>query len=117
MFKFLSRTLLHSAPSCSCTAPQHFMHGHGLEQRQHQAVLLLMHRQICKSTAQFLQMHIRKSTAQSLPFHLQNFHWETRDTLRKPGLVAALSLYNAAPQHHRQAFHTILLVHIPCVFP
>lgn len=64
------------------------------------------------------------ATAPNLQIHspipsfslVQNFHWETRDTLRKPGLVAALSLYESIHTtsqtgfpHHTGCEHSLCL--------
>lgn len=70
-------------------------HGHGLEQRQHQADL---------------QSH------SPIPSFLlvQNSHWETRDTLREPGLVTALSLCQSSHTPPQTAFSTPSWL---CAFP
>lgn len=111
MFKLLRGTVLHSVLSCSCTA-LNALHSHTTSTGWTWAE--------AASGSAAVQAHadLQILDHSQIPSFLlvQNFQWETRDTLRKPGLVAALSLCEFSHitsqtgfPHHTGCVHSLCL--------
>lgn len=110
MFKFLSRTLLLSVLSCSCTG-LNALHSHttsmGMDLSRGS-----IRQCCCSSTHRSANPQLNSFLFTCAKFPLG----DKRDTLRKPGLVAALSLYESSHTtsqkgfpHHTGCAHSLCL--------